>query len=248
MKGFDTTFLLDPERDPMGAAIDDYERGGRGAKLRVFSSQFDEDELPLSILFRTYNEMPRLEQEALQLAHGKILDVGAGSGCHALALQDMGKDVCAIDISSLSVDAMRRRGVKSARLINLFDPRFIDKFDTILMLMNGSGLIGCLENMPQFFAHMKNILLPGGEILMDSSDLSFIFEDEDGVLAIDLNDKYYGQIDYVMQYKDVKGGEFDCLYVDFETLKFYAESCGFNAELISEGDHYDYLARLTVKE
>jgi methylase of polypeptide subunit release factors len=83
------TSLLSPNKDPMGAAIADYFAKGRAAKLRVFSSQFDEDEIPAEQLFRTFDEMPPLEQTALRMAQGKILDCGAGSGCHALALQDM---------------------------------------------------------------------------------------------------------------------------------------------------------------
>ena len=146
-----------------------------------------------------------LERTALQLATGKILDVGAGSGCHALALQEMDKEVCAIDISPLSVEVMKQRGVNDARLVNLFDEQFTGQFDTILMLMNGSGIIGRLENMPAFFKKMKQLLRPGGCILMDSSDLRYLFEDEDGSFEIDLAGDYYGEIDFQMQYKEIKG-------------------------------------------
>ena len=118
------TSLLTPNKDPMGYAIADYFEKGKAAKLRVFSSQFDEDEIPVSQLFRTFDEMPELEQEALRLAEGKILDCGAGSGCHALALQDMGKEVEAIDISPRSVEVMQKRGVNNAYCINLFDENY----------------------------------------------------------------------------------------------------------------------------
>ena len=237
---------LPPHKDPMGAAIADYYKNGRAGKLRVFSSQFDEDEIPVSQLFRTYDEMPALEQEALQLASGTILDCGAGSGCHALALQDMGKEVQAIDISPLSVEVMQLRGVKQAYCVNLFDENYLQKFDTILMLMNGSGIIGKLENMRAFLSKMKQHLNPGGCIYMDSSDLRYLFEDEDGSFLMDLAADYYGEIDYRMQYKQVKGDVFDWLYVDFQTLAYYATENGFKAELVKEGEHYDYLACLKL--
>ncbi len=240
--------LINPQNDPMGAAILDYARTGKSARLRVLSSMFDEDEMPIETLFRSFREMPVIEQEALRMAKGKILDVGAGSGCHALALQEMGKDVCAVEISPLSVEAMQLRGVKDARLVNMFDQRFTDKYDTILMLMNGSGIVGRLENMPMFFARMREMLNPGGVILMDSSDLKYLYENEDGSFDVDLNGEYYGLVDYEMQYKDIKGGKFDCLYVDFDTLSCCAEACGFEATLIKEGPHYDYLCMLTIKE
>ena len=230
----------------MGAAIADYQKRGKASKLRVFSSFFDEDEIPVSQLFRNFEEMPPLEKTALQLATGKILDCGAGSGCHSLALQNMGKEVQAIDISPLSVETMQQRGVKQASHINLFDNHFIEKFDTILMLMNGSGIIGKLAYMPLFFNKMKQILNPGGCIYMDSSDLHYLFEEEDGSIAIDLAGDYYGEVDFQMQYKQIKGEPFDWLYIDFQTLKLYATQSGFTVELIEEGEHYDYLARLSL--
>lgn len=232
-------------KDPMGAAINDYFRNGRAAKLRVFSSQFDEDEIPVADLFRDYEQMPYLEKMALGLAHGRILDVGAGSGCHSVVLQGMGKEVTAIDISPLSVAVMKERGV-DARQTDLFDESFTGRYDTILMLMNGSGIIGTTENMPRFFSRMKQLLAPDGYILMDSSDLKYLYEDEDGSFDIDLAGDYYGQLDYRMQYKNIKGDTFDWLYIDFQTLSYYAEQNGFKAELVEQGDHYDYLAKLSL--
>lgn len=242
------TTILSVEKDPMGTAISDYFNHHRADRLRVFSSQFEEDMIPVKELFRTMQSMPMLERTALQMSEGKILDVGAGSGCHALALQEMDKEVCAIDISPLSVEVMKQRGVKDSRLVNLFDETFTETFDTILMLMNGSGIIGRLSNMPNFFQRMKLLLRPGGCILMDSSDLRYLFEEEDGSIVIDLAGDYYGEIDFQMQYKNVKGDTFDWLYVDFQTLSLYASECGFKAELVKEGKHYDFLAKLSIAE
>ena len=243
--------------DPMGSAIMDYHRTGKAGVLRVFSSQFDEDEIPVADLFREFEDMPQIEQVALELAAGSglaagsdlparsVLDVGAGSGCHSLALKKMGVSPVAIDISALSVDVMKERGL-DARLVDFYDSAFDERFDTILMLMNGTGIIGTIDNMPRFFERLRQLLNPGGCVLIDSSDLRFLFEEEDGSLMIDLAEDYYGQIDYQMQYKDIKGEPFDWLYVDFDTLAFYAEENGFCAELVAEGEHYDYLTKLTL--
>ena len=236
--------LISEQADPMGAAIYDYHKYGKADVLRVFSSQFEEDEIPVSDLFRDLEDMPELEQVALKMAHGLILDVGAGSGCHSLALKKMGKGSVAIDISPLSVEVMQDRGL-DARLVNLYDEDFSEQFDTVLMLMNGTGIIGNIDNVPTFFARLDHILAPGGSLLIDSSDLRYLFEEEDGSLMIDLADDYYGQLDYQMQYRNIIGESFDWLYLDFNTLAYYAEECGFTAELVHEGDHYDYLARIT---
>ena len=171
------TDVITPGFDPMGSAIRDYYLNGKAGKLIVHSSEFDDDEIPVADLFRTYEQMPELEKKALDEATGRILDVGAGSGCHSMALKEMGKDCVAMEISQLSVEVMRQRGL-DARLVNLYDESFNEKFDTILMLMNGSGIIGTLENMPVFFARMKQLLSNGGSILIDSSDLRYLYEEE----------------------------------------------------------------------
>lgn len=237
--------VLNPLGDPMGAAIYDYHKTGKADTLVVRSSMFDDDEIPVADLFRTFRDMPRLEQIALEMAQGRILDVGAGSGCHSLELLKMGKEAVAIDISPLSVNVMLERGLP-ARQVNFYDPAFEDRFDTVLMLMNGTGIIGNLDNIGQFFERLKALLQPEGSVLIDSSDLRYLFEEEDGSIMIDLADEYYGQLDYQMQYKDVVGEPFDWLYLDFNTLAYYAEENGFKAELVAEGEHYDYLARLTL--
>ena len=235
--------ILSKDKDPMGAAILDYQKSGRAGRLRVLSSMFEEDEMPVKHLFRKVEKMPMLEQKALQLTKGRVLDIGAGSGCHTLALQEKGLEVKAIDISPLSCEAMELRGVMDAECINLFDEHLETGFDTILLLMNGTGIAGKIENLPALFNRLKALLNKGGQILIDSSDIKYIYENEDGSFDINLNAAYYGEVDYQMVYKDVKGDSFDWLYVDFPLLKSIAESCGLHGELIAEGEHYDYLAR-----
>jgi hypothetical protein len=65
---------LSKEKDPMGKAIADFWRNGKAGRLRVFSPMFEEDEIPVSYLFRTVGEMSAMEQEALRMAQGKTLD------------------------------------------------------------------------------------------------------------------------------------------------------------------------------
>ncbi len=237
---------LDITRDPMGAAILDYNVSkDKKLKIRVFSSLFDEDEMMVSYLFRTYNQMSEIERTAINLAQGKILDVGACAGCHSLEMIKMGKDVTAIDISPNAINVLRERGVENSLCINLFDKHLNSKYNTILMLMNGSGIIGKIDNLPQFFERISELLEPEGVVYLDSSDLRYLFEEEDGSITINLADDYYGEVDFSMQFKDVKGESFDWLYIDFDTLQMYAEKCGFTATLITKGEHYDYLAKLT---
>ena len=144
----------------MGRAIADYWKTKKADRLRVFSPMFEEDEIPLATLFRKYEDMPEIERKALDMAKGKTLDVGAGSGCHSLVLQEKGIDVTAIDISPLSVETMKERGVMKVMEQDFFTMQ--GKYDTILMLMNGIGIVGTLERLPKFFRQLDNILAPGG--------------------------------------------------------------------------------------
>lgn len=229
----------------MGSAIKAYFEKGRAAKIRVFSPMFDEDEIPVKMLFRKENEMPSIERKALSMARGRTLDVGAGAGCHSLVLQQRGTDVTAIDISPLAVETMKLRGVKEVRQQDFFE---VDEcFDTILMLMNGIGIVGRLQRMPLFFRLLDRILAPGGQLLCDSSDICYVFENEDGEMEFPEGDGYYGELTYQMQYDDVKGETFPWLYIDDETLCACAEACGYQVEVVQQGEHYDYLARITKK-
>lgn len=230
--------------DAMGRAIADFckdrEQAGR---LRVFSPMFEEDEIPLPTLFRSYESMPEIERMALDMAKGCVLDVGAGAGCHSLVLQERGQDVTAIDISPLSVETMKARGVKKVLEQDFFTLE--GRFDTILMLMNGIGIVGTLERMPGFFRQLDKLLIPEGQLLCDSSDICYVFETEDGIIELPADTGYYGELSFQMQYKDTIGEPFDWLYIDADTLRDVAERCGYAVEVVAEGEHYDYLARIT---
>ena len=239
-------YITNKEKDPMGRAIFDYYHTRKAGKLRVLSSMFYEDEIPVPTLFRTFDEMPVQEQKAIELCRGRVLDVGAGSGCHSIVLKDRGLDVTAIDISELSVEVMKERGL-DARNINFFDETFAERFDTILLAMNGIGIVGKTERLPEFFRSIKRLLAPDGQVLLDSSDIRYVFMDDDGVMDIDLAAGYYGEIDYKMRYKNITGEPFDWLYIDFDTLSMYAEEHGFKCEKCIDGEHYDYLARIIAK-
>ena len=229
----------------MGKAIADYWKTKKADRLRVFSPMFEEDEIPLQTLFRKYEDMPGIEQKALDMATGRTLDVGAGAGCHSLVLQEKGFDVTAIDISPLSVQTMKERGIK-----NVFEQDFFTldgQYDTILMLMNGIGIVGTLECLPKFFQILDKILAPSGQVLCDSSDISYVFEDENGMIDIPEDIGYYGELSFRMQYKDTIGEPFDWLYIDADTLKEKAAKNGYIVEVVAEGEHYDYLARIAKK-
>lgn len=212
----------------------------------VHSPDFDDDIISVPYLFRSYKEMPSLEKTALKNCCGKVLDVGCGAGSHSLYLQDKKKlEVVSIDVSEGAIVVCERRGLKDARNISFEETE--GKFDTLLFLMNGTGIIGKLENLDDFFLKLKELLLPGGQVLIDSSDLSYLFDkDEDGGFWINAADGYYGEVQFKLSYKKSESDYFDWLYLDFNSLNLAASKNGFSCSLLQEGKHFDYLAKLTL--
>lgn len=235
----------------MGRAILDYVTEGKTRQpLLVKSSIFEDDEMPIPHLFRTYTGMPVLERHALDACRGRVLDVGAGAGCHSLALQKRGIDVTAIDISPLSVEAMCMQGIRQVYLADIMGKDADDRmpkgaFDTILLLMNGLGIAGKAPHLPYLLERLKKLLAPRGQILTDGTDLRYIFEDEDGHFDPKAFDGYYGEVDFQMTYGNIKGRPFDWLYADYQLVEEMAMACGLRATCVERGEHYDYLARLS---
>lgn len=240
-------FELPHMKDLFGKAILDYQTNNQPEDLLTETSISEEDEMSVSYLFRTHQEMPLIEQKALALAKGKILDIGCGAGSHSLYLQNNQQlEVTSIDISPAAIEACQLRGLKDARVQN-FMTLDTEKFDTILLLMNGTGICGKLQKLPEFLSKLKSLLNPGGQILIDSSDIIYMFdEDEDGGKWIPTENKYYGEIIFNISYKGQKEEPLDWLYLDYNTLQNAAFANGLKPELIIEGEHYDYLARLTL--
>ncbi len=230
--------------DVYGKAIIDYFMGEK-SKIITYSTVGGKDELPVAHLFRSYEKMPEIEKAALDITKGKVLDIGCGAGSHSLFLQEKNHSVKAIDISEGAIQVCKKRGIQNAEVMNLWDLKS-EKFDTILSLMNGAGICGSLGMLPIFMAHLKSLLNPYGQVLIDSSDIIYMFEDEDGEVDLPEEDHYYGEVEFNLQYKKEKSGGFPWLYIDFHNLKHHAEASGFECKLIHKGEHYDYLAQLTL--
>jgi len=233
-------------KDLFGKAMLDYVTGNHPESLWTATNISETDEMDVSYLFRSYDEMPKIEQKALKLAKGKVLDVGCGAGSHALYLQEKGLEVVAIDVSENAVKTCKIRGVKNVKQIDLLNLEPNERFDTILLLMNGTGIFGKLKNIDQYMSKLNELLTDNGQILIDSSDLIYMFdEDEDGGKWIPMYGDYYGELTFNITYKNEQEEPFDWLYLDYNTLQNACIAQKMQCELLVEGDHFDYLARIT---
>lgn len=239
--------VLARNEDPMGEAIKDHFNGKQRVMIRTFSSIEGEDHLSAAWLFRSREEMPELEKIALINCRGSVLDVGAGAGSHSLVLQELGFKVKAIDVSEVAIETIRKRGVNNCEAIDFMDlPK--NAYDTLLFLMNGSGIAGNLKGLSKLLVKAKSLLKKDGQILMDSSDLIYMFEDAEFANSIIDQKGYYGEVTFTMEYEGVKSDPFPWLYIDYFTLSKYAEKAGFEASLVFEGNHFEYLACLVIRE
>ena len=231
--------------DIIGTALLDYYQGNYSEDIITETNISEEDELPLPYLFRTFKEMPEIEQKALKSAVGKTLDVGCGAGSHSLYLQEKGFDAMGIDTSKGAIEVCKLRGVKNARNIDLLQLKN-KSFDTILLLMNGTGIFQNLENTSKYLQHLKSLLNPNGQILIDSSDLRYMYDStEDGGILVPA-DRYYGELEFTMRYKEMESEPFGWLYLDERTFENICNLNDLSFEVIARGDNFDYLARVTL--
>ena len=244
-------------KDILGQAISDYFHGVRGNKLWVHtqptagetghensrrsprdSGPYPREEMPVKTYFRAMDEMPELEWIALQQCRGRILDIGAGAGSHSLALQQLGQEVTALEISPLSASVIKDRGVAQVRCQDFFDLAGEEKFDTLLLMMNGIGIAGSLEGLRAFFRKARALLSPGGTLVFDSSDIAYLYEGKPPPAP-----GYYGELIYQYEYRRQLSDRFPWLFIDRRTLAQIAATEDWQMELLFEDNQDQYLVK-----
>jgi SAM-dependent methyltransferase len=225
-------------KDVLGTAISDFQNNTSTGKLWVHNKYGPKEEMPVDVYFRDMEEMPELEWAALHQCRGRILDIGAGAGSHALALQKMKLDITALDISPLSAAVMQARGVQNVINEDFFHLNTETGYDTLLLLMNGIGLSGTLSGLRLFLAKARTLLRPGGQLIFDSSDIAYLYKGKPPE-----SPEYYGEILYQYQYRRRRSDWFKWLFIDRKTLTVIAAEEGWQIEVIFEDPWDQYLVR-----
>lgn len=227
--------------NPYGQALKEFLDNDDLPPLTLHNSYGEAEEMPIWYFFRAYDEMPELEKMALSMCEGHVLDVGAGTGCHAICLQQMGYEVTAIDTEREAVEIMKASKVLKAQHVDYFQLEE-GGFDTLICLMNGVGFIGQLEALESFLGQADKLLKPDGQIILDSSDVSYLYDADDMP-----TDKYFGEVSFQYEYKGAKSDWFNWVYIDMDTLTEKADALGWYVYILQSDDSGQYLARLIRK-
>ena len=226
--------------DLPGIAIKNFHEKTSRGKLYVHDTFGPRVEMPISVYFRNEKQLPILEKKALELCQGKTLDIGAGAGSHALILQNRNQEVAGLEISPTACEVMKNRGLKNVICQDIFKLNN-EKFDTLLLLMNGIGLCGDLIGFRKFLKKAKTLLNENGSLIFDSSDINYMYEDN--IFPTDL---YYGEVNCRYEYQKKITDWFKWLYLDFQTMEKIALEEGWVSELIYEDENDQYLVKLKI--
>ncbi len=227
-------------RDLFGRAMWDYVRG-EPENLITWTSISPPEILRIDYLFRNYDQMPAHEKIALEMSYGRILDVGAGSGIHSKYLQSIGKTVTALDKSEYACLAMEAQGIRNIVNEDFFGYSPGRKFDTILLLMNGGGIMGTLERAEDFFLRIRHLLNENGQVLIHMSDISYVYYVYNKPLPLD---HYYGEVTFYLKYKNMCNESFPWLYFDPHTFGHLAEKYGFETQIVKYDTEGDILVKM----
>jgi SAM-dependent methyltransferase len=230
---------------PFGLALLDFWRGDKSACITIVRDDGFQEEVAMSTFFRGPDLFTGLEQTALERCRGFVLDAGAGSGRHSLALQSKGHSVCSIDVSADAVRVMREAGVLDCRQLDILE--FDDsRFDTVLMMGHGVGMAGDIDGLHGLLKHLGTLLKPNSQVLLDSLDpratsepLHLAYHEANRKAG-----RYFGQIRLQLRYKGQTGPAYGWLLIDPETMAKHALATGWAVDILWRQDDGNYLGRL----
>jgi SAM-dependent methyltransferase len=186
---------------------------------------------------------PERDLWALGRAAGRVLDVGAGAGRAALALQERGQEVVALDVSPGAIQACRGRGIRevfAGSVQQAVAAGMAGRFDSALMLGNNLSLLGSPAAAGSFLAALGALLRPGGLIVgtcLDPGDTS----EADHLAYHERNRRAgrpAGQLTLRVRYRQLAGPWFDWLLMSPDELGEIAAAAGWQVAELRPGAQF----------
>ena len=199
--------------------------------------------------FSPPEEWSEHERVAVEMAEGRVLDVGCGAGRHALALQDRGHDVTAIDVSAAAVEVARDRGVEDARVVDVADvaDELDPTYDTVCMLGNNFGLVGTAERAPSVLDALADVTAHDGQLLAESMDPTAT----DERVHLDYHEsnrergRLPGAVRQRIRFEDLATPWHDYLHAAPETMRDLVAETHWTLTDVIEGERSGYVGQLT---
>lgn len=163
--------------DPYGRAIRDHHRGERDEPLLERNGD-ETREHPIERFYFTDFSGDEWFESVLD---GPLLDMGAGTGRHALYFQERFETV-AIDVSAHLVETMDERGIEGVRRADMFALREAfgrDRFGSAFAHGTQVGLAGSMEGLRRFLADLAFVTTPEATAVLDAYD-----PDREGAAAL----------------------------------------------------------------
>eukprot|EP00927_Polykrikos_kofoidii_P031749 TRINITY_DN2722_c0_g5_i1.p1 TRINITY_DN2722_c0_g5~~TRINITY_DN2722_c0_g5_i1.p1 ORF type:complete len:417 (+),score=75.22 TRINITY_DN2722_c0_g5_i1:257-1507(+) len=198
--------------------------------------------LDTGFFFRLPADMPPIERRALELCRqlgGRVLDIGAGAGTHALALEGFGLAAEAIDVDPAAVEVMQFRGVR-ARQCSLWELKDLHDIDTILLLMNSVGVVGSMKRLKEFLTLLHTKTRPGCTVVLDVSPPDWVAvhsaaqRRKEPLTSNCFQSREWAVLTCWVSFGDLQGKAFPLLFTEPWSAASAAAAAGWRADLVAE--------------
>jgi Methyltransferase domain len=239
--------ITDQQQDAYGHAMLDFYLGQGGFEIIEREDGIFNLSRGPGMYFLPYEDWPAEEQQAIQHAWGRVLDIGCGAGRHALYLQEQGLDVLGIDSSPNAIRVCRERGMRDARVLSITQVSSrLGVFDSLLLLGNNFGLVGNERRASWFLKRVRGMTSKGAKILISTRDPLYVElpEQEQYLERNRARGRLPGQTRIRVRYKMYVTPWFDHLMVSVDELVELIDSTGWQVAHTFPGEAGRYAAVL----
>lgn len=233
--------------DAFGEAIQAYHENGAAYEIRERDDGHIEAH-SVEFYFSSYDDWLASDQEAVERADGRVLDVGCGAGRHALYLQGQGYEVVGLDVSPGPLAVAEERGLVQTLQLDVADlAAYTGKaFDSVVMFGNNFGLVGTTDQAPEVLDSLSSVTTDDAVILAGSMDLHQT-DDPDHLAYHERNHdrgRLAGALRLRVRYKLAQTDWFDYLLASPDEMRSIVDGTGWILDEVIQNDAPFYVGML----